>query len=68
MPDLTGTTFALVGAAAGTSYVLFSNIGLSQMGVVPLLRGRLADVNLSPSDKVKTWYAYYKSGAVSLCV
>jgi hypothetical protein len=65
MVDLTATTYALVGAAAGTSYVFFSNVGLTQVGTMALLNGRIADIKLSPADKVMAWSGYFFSTAVS---
>jgi hypothetical protein len=66
MVDLTGTTYALVGASIGSSYVLFSNLGLTQMGTIPLLNGRVADVKISPADKVRLWTGYFFTAAVSM--
>lgn len=61
-------TMSLVGSVTATSYVLFSHIGLSQYGPIPLLRGTLApDVQLRPSDKVKAWAAFYEAGKVKWC-
>lgn len=65
MVNLTGTTYALVGASVGTSYVLFSNLGLTQLGSLALLNGRVAKVKLSPADKVKIWAGYFFPAAVS---
>ncbi|KAL1405974.1 hypothetical protein Q8F55_007656 [Vanrija albida] len=61
MPDLRATTFALVGASQLHSLVLYTNVGATAFGVLPLLRGRLADVTISPRDKVKAWASYYHS-------
>lgn len=58
--------YALVGAMSATSYVLYTQVGLSQAGVIPLMRGTLAGkVNLSSAEKVKIWKEFYNSAKVS---
>lgn len=58
-------TYALVGAASATSYVLYTQVGLSQGGVVPLLKGSLApSVRISAADKVKIWRGFYNVAKV----
>lgn len=60
------TTAALVGSVSATSYVLYTQVGLGQAGIIPLIRGVLAPrVALSPADKVAAWRAYLDVAKVS---
>lgn len=58
------TAVGLLGSVTATSYVLFSNLGVSQYGLIPFIQGKLVDVKLSGSDKAKTWLASYENGKV----
>lgn len=63
--SLSTATYALVGAASATSYVLYTQVGLSQGGVIPLLQGTLApSVRISSADKVKIWRGFYNAAKV----
>ncbi len=64
MPNTTLAAIGLFGSATASSYVLFSNLGMSQYGLVPFIRGKVAEVHLSAADKVKTWVGYYEGGKV----
>ena len=62
--DLPTTTLLLVGASAATSYIFYSNVGLTQFGAVALLNGSLApDVKVNAYDKVKAWNAFYSKAS-----
>ncbi|CAK9779982.1 DUF1772-domain-containing protein [Cutaneotrichosporon oleaginosum] len=62
MPNTTLAAIGLFGSATASSYVLFSNLGMSQYGLVPFIRGKVADVRLSAADKLRTWVGYYNGG------
>ena len=67
--DLPTTTLLLVGASAATSYIFYSNVGLTQFGAVALLNGSLApDVKVNAYDKVKAWNAFYSKASVGIVV
>ncbi|BEJ15088.1 hypothetical protein CspHIS471_0408550 [Cutaneotrichosporon sp. HIS471] len=64
MPNTSLAAIGLFGSATASSYVLFSNLGMSQYGLIPYIRGKVADVQLSAVDKVKTWMGYFNKAKV----
>lgn len=66
MVNNTLVAVGLFGSATASSYVFFSNLGMSQYGLVPYLQGKVANVKLSGSDAVKTWQGYYDNGKASI--
>lgn len=64
MANSTLTAVGLFGSATATSYVFLHNLGMSQYGLIPYLEGKVANVKLSASDKVKTWQSYYNAAMV----
>ncbi|ORY34059.1 hypothetical protein BCR39DRAFT_518307 [Naematelia encephala] len=60
LPD---STVVLTGGLISTSYVLFSNLGMSQIGIIPLINGRLGEFHLPARERAKAWSLYFKQAA-----
>lgn len=55
----------VAGMVTCSSYVLFSALSGTQMGVIPLLNQKFGPFNATPEQKVKGWNAYFVPAMVS---
>jgi hypothetical protein len=58
-------TYPLAGSLFLTSSMLFGNVGLSLAGPIPIIKGTIGDITLTPEQKVRAWALFFKRAAVS---
>jgi hypothetical protein len=59
-------TIVLAGNLVTTSYVFFSNLSGSQMGIIPLLNQRLGPFDVSTKQRAKAFAVHLKKAGVSV--
>lgn len=58
--------YPLAAGLITTSSILFGNVGLSLVGPLPIIRGRLGAHNLDAKQRVRVWKLFFDGAAVSL--
>jgi hypothetical protein len=61
-------TYPLAAGLVTTSSILFGNVGLSLVGPLPIIRGRLGTHNLDAKQRVRVWKLFFDGAAVSAVV
>jgi hypothetical protein len=61
-------TYPLAAGLLTTSSILFGNIGLSLVGPLPIIRGRLGAHRLDAKQRVRVWKLFFDGAMVSAVV
>ncbi|RSH92975.1 hypothetical protein EHS25_008423 [Saitozyma podzolica] len=56
-------TYPLAAGLVTTSSILFGNVGLSLVGPLPIIRGRLGTHNLDAKQRVRVWKLFFDGAA-----